>query len=92
MQMLWTNTRMDKLAVAQQAFTELRMMDSTTSSYTTMVLRGEEPQPRAPATDDDSDDDDNNGPDLGPKSLSSIALAHMLGMFSLPFSHQSLTL
>ncbi|KIM80298.1 hypothetical protein PILCRDRAFT_9821 [Piloderma croceum F 1598] len=75
-QMLLTNTRMDKLDAAGRAFAELGMMDGTTSSYTAMVLNGEQPQPHIVAADDDNEDDD-NGPVTGPKSLSSIELARI---------------
>ena len=51
-------------------------MDGTMSSYTKMILRGEQPQ----AADADDEDDD-NGPEAGPKALSSIELAHSPGMF-----------
>jgi hypothetical protein len=37
---------MDKLSSASRAHTELGMMDGTTLSYTEMILRGEQPQPR----------------------------------------------
>jgi len=57
---------------------ELGMMDGTTSSYTEMILRGEQPQPRA-AVGDADDEDDDNGPEPGPKALSSIELAHSPG-------------
>src|SRR5882762_10570190 len=75
-QMLQTNTRIDQLDAARRVFAELGMMDGTTSSYTAMVLRGEQPQPRvAPADADlDNEDDNDNGPAPGPKSLSSIEL------------------
>jgi hypothetical protein len=89
-QMLLTNTRMDKLDAAGRAFTELGMMDGTTSSYTAMVLNGEQPQPRTMTADDDDEDDD-SGPVTGPKSLSSIELARIPGMFSLSFSLHELT-
>ena len=89
-QMLLTNTRMDKLDAAGRAFTELGMMDVTTSSYTAMVLNGEQPQPCTMTADDDDEDDD-SGPVTGPKSLSSIELARIPGMFSLSFSLHELT-
>jgi len=79
-QMLLTNSRMDKLSSASRAHTELGMMDGTTSSYTEMILRGEQPQVRATAEDADNDEDDDNGPEPGPKALSSIELAHSPGM------------
>jgi hypothetical protein len=60
--------------------TELGMMNGTTASYTAMILRGEQPQPRVVAAVDEDDDND-NGPVSGPKSLSSVELAHTAGMF-----------
>ena len=62
------------------AHTELGMMDGMTTSYTAMILRGEQPQPRVPAAVDEDEDDD-NGPVLGPKSLSSVELAQTAGTF-----------
>jgi hypothetical protein len=79
-QMLLTNSRMDKLSSASRAHTELSMMDGTTSSYTEMILRGEQPQARAAVGDADNDEDDDSGPEAGPKALSSIELAHSPGM------------
>ncbi|KAH9994306.1 hypothetical protein BJV74DRAFT_877659 [Russula compacta] len=73
-QMLRTIRRLDKLAAARRAHTELGMMHGTTTSYTAMILRGEQPQPRVPAAVDEDEDDD-NGPVSGPKSLSSVELA-----------------
>jgi hypothetical protein len=81
-QMLLTISRMDKLSAASRAHAELGMMDGTTASYTAMILRGEQPQPRAQAVDREDDDDD-NGPELGPKSLSSIELARSPSMVSM---------
>jgi hypothetical protein len=80
MQMLQTIRRLDKLAAARLTYTELGMMDGTTASYTAMILRGEQPQPRAAAAANEDDDDD-NGPVAGPKSLSSVELAHTAGRF-----------
>jgi hypothetical protein len=54
------------------------MMDGTTASYTTMILRGEQPQPRVVAAVD-KDDDNDNGPVSGLNSLSSVELAHTAG-------------
>lgn len=54
-------------------------MDDTTTTYTAMILNGGQPQPRALAEADDDEDDD-NGPASGPKSLSSIELAHTAGI------------
>jgi hypothetical protein len=79
-QMLRTIRRLDKLAAARRAHTELGMMDGTTASYAAMILRGEQPQPRVPAAVDEDEDDD-NGPVSGPKSLSSVELARFVGMF-----------
>ena len=56
------------------------MMDGTTSSYTEMILRGEQPQARVAAGDADNDKDDDNSPEPGLKALSSIELAHSPGM------------
>jgi hypothetical protein len=76
-QMLLTNSQMDKLSSASRANTELGMMDGTTSSYTKMILRGEQPQAWAAVGDADHD----NGPKPGLKALSSIELAHSPGMY-----------
>jgi hypothetical protein len=89
-QMLLTNLRMDKLSSASRAHTELGMMDGTTSSYTEMILRGEQPQARA-AGDVDDDEDDDNGPEPGPKALSSIELAHSPGTSFICISFDSYT-
>jgi hypothetical protein len=78
-QMLRIISRMDKLSAPQRAHTEQGMMDGTMSSYTAMIQRGEQPQPRAEAVEEDDDDD--RGPEPGPKSLSSIELACTPGMF-----------
>ncbi|KAH9992964.1 hypothetical protein BJV74DRAFT_795662 [Russula compacta] len=72
-QMLVTITRLDKLALAGQVFSQLGMMEGTTSSYTARMLRGEQPQPIVSAAGEEDDDD--NGPSPGPKSLSSVELA-----------------
>ena len=77
MQMLRTNVRMDKLAALRRMFTELGMMEGTTSAYMEMILLGGRPQPKAAATF--TDEDNGSGPDPGPKSLSSIQLAHVAG-------------
>ena len=61
-------------------------MNGTTSSYTAMIQRGGKLQPHAAATDKEDDDDDNNGPVPGPKSLSSIELAHSHSKFSTFYS------
>jgi hypothetical protein len=68
---------MDKLAALQRRFTELGMMEGTTSAYTEMILLGGRPQPKAAVTF--TDEDDGSGPDPGPKSLSSIQLAQVAG-------------
>jgi hypothetical protein len=85
-QMLRTNCRLDKLLAACQVFTRLGMMDGTTSSYQDMLLRGGQPQPRAPMGTDNNMDNDDNGPAQGPKSLSSIELAHTPGALPLLYS------
>jgi hypothetical protein len=53
------------------------MMDGTTAEYTAVIFSREQLQLRAlpPAEADDSEDED-NGLAPGPKSLSSIELAH----------------
>ena len=78
-QILQTNCRLDKLQAAHKVFTRLGMMDGTTSSYQAMILRGEQPQPRAPMDADNNMDNDNYGPVQGPKSLSSVELASTPG-------------
>jgi hypothetical protein len=79
-QMLVTISRLDKLASAGRVFSQLGMMEGTSASYTAMILRGELPQPRASKDDDDDDEDNDIGPAHGPKSLSSIELAHRVGL------------
>ena len=79
-QMLQTICQLEKLAAAHHAHTELGMMDGMTTSYTAMILRGEQLQPRVPAAVD-KDEDDDNGPVSGPKSLSSVELAWTTGTF-----------
>jgi len=76
-QMLLTNSRMEKLSLASRAHTELGMMDGTMSSYTEMILRGEQPQVRAAAGDADNDEDDDNGPEAGRR------LCHLLSLLVL---------
>jgi hypothetical protein len=80
-QMLHTISRLDKLEAARRVFTKYRMMEGSTSSYTAMVLRGEQPQPLAdPSEDDDQDNEDYDlGPVSGPKVLSSIELSKTPG-------------
>ena len=81
-QMLRTLCRLDKLAAAHGAFTQLGMMDGTTASYTAMILAGGKPQPRAIIPKTDTDDEpgvDDNGPAAGPKVLSSVKLGQRPG-------------
>jgi hypothetical protein len=78
-QMLWTICRLDKLGVAQRAFTELGMMDGSTATYTAMIQAGGEPQPRAVVEGAGDYDDEDNGPAPGPKTLSTIELAWLPG-------------
>ncbi|KAI0245200.1 hypothetical protein BJV78DRAFT_1277494 [Lactifluus subvellereus] len=78
-QILRTISRLDKLAAAQRAFTQLGMMDGTTASYTAMIREGGRPQPRATLMADDGDEDDDSGPVAGSKALSSVELAHLPG-------------
>lgn len=70
-QMLRSNSRMDKMAFARRVFAEQGMMTGTTSSYTAMILRGEQPSVIEAA---DIEDDD-MGPVSGPKVLCSVQLA-----------------
>ena len=79
-QMLLTVSRLDKLSAASQARAELGLMDGTTASYTAMILRGGQPQPRTVVANNGGDDDDNGGPMPGPRSLSSVELADTPGM------------
>jgi hypothetical protein len=80
-QMLQTISRLDKLAAARCVFTKHGMMEGSTSFYTAMVLRGEQPQPLLDPTDDDQDNEDHDlGPVSGPKVLSSIELAKTPGV------------
>ena len=80
--MLHTISQLDKLVAACHVFTKYGMMEGSTSSYTAMVLRGEQPQPLVdPSEDDDQDNKDYDlGPVSGPKVLSSIELAKTPGM------------
>lgn len=81
-QMLRTLCRLDKLAAAHGAFTQLGMMDGTTASYTAMILAGGKPQPRAIIPETDTDDEpgvDDNGPAAGPKVISSVKLGQRPG-------------
>lgn len=84
-QMLRTISRLDKLAAMHRVFTMHGMMEGSTSSYTTMVLRGEHPQPPTNPTEEPEDsggyEDCDLGPASGPKVLSSIELAKTPGMF-----------
>jgi len=79
-QMLQTISWVEKLAAAQRAFTQLGIMDGTTASYTSMIQNGGQPQPQATLKVGDADEGDNSGPVAGPKSLSSVELAHLPGM------------
>ena len=79
-QMLQTISQLEKLAAAQKVFTQLGMMDGTTASYTGMIQDGGQPQPRATLEADNTDEGDDSGPLAGPKSLSSVELAHLPGM------------
>ncbi|KAF8487903.1 hypothetical protein F5888DRAFT_1796499 [Russula emetica] len=74
-QMLKTISRLEKLAAARRAFTQLGMMDGTMASYTAMVQEGGQPQPQPALEADDGDDSDDSGPVSGPKALSSVELA-----------------
>ena len=88
LQMLRTNSRLDKMSFARRIFTEWGMMLGSTSSYTAMVLRGE--QPAVPVEADQEDGSNDMGPTSGPKVLSSIELACTpckLLFFSLPLTH-----
>jgi hypothetical protein len=77
--MLVTISRLEKLSSASRVFSQIGMMDGTTSSYTAMILRGELPQPKA--LDNDDDDNDDVGPVNGPRCLSSVELACTPGLF-----------
>jgi hypothetical protein len=70
-QMLRTNSRMDKMAFARRVFAGQGMMAGTTSSYTAMILRGEQPSVMEAADMEDND----MGPAFGPKVLCSVQLA-----------------
>jgi hypothetical protein len=72
-QMLRSNSRMDKMAFARRVFAEQGMMAGTTSSYTAMILRGEQPSVIDAA--DMPVEDDDMGPVHGPKVLCSVQLA-----------------
>jgi len=45
------------------------MMDGTMSSYTEMILKGEQPQAWGAVEDADNGEDDDNSPEPGPKAL-----------------------
>jgi hypothetical protein len=83
-QMLRTNSRMDKMAFAQRAFAERGMMMGTTSSYTAMILRGE--QPVVPVEEMAGQEEDNMGPVSGPKVLSSVELARTPRRYTTSFT------
>jgi hypothetical protein len=89
-QMLLTISRIDKLAAALQIHAELGRMDGTTTSYTAMIQRGEQPQPCVAAANNEEYDDD-IGPEPGPKSLTSIELARTPGMPICDFTFHVLT-
>ncbi|KAJ6609298.1 hypothetical protein B0H10DRAFT_2166369 [Mycena sp. CBHHK59/15] len=79
-QMLVTLSRLDKLAVARHEFASRGMMTGTTSSYTAMVLAGDQPQvtavqAAANVAADKEDIDDDDGVVHGPRSLLDIELA-----------------
>ena len=73
LQMLRTNSRLDKMLFARRTFAEQGMMAGSTSSYTAMLLRGE--QPAVGEAADQEDDSNDMGPTSGPKVLSSVELA-----------------
>ena len=73
LQMLRTNARLDKMSFARRTFTERGMMSGSTTSYTAMLLRGE--QPAVPVEANLEDDSNDMGPTSGPKVLSSVQLA-----------------
>jgi hypothetical protein len=74
-QMLRTNSCLDKMSSARRAFAERGMMAGTTSSYTAMLLRGEQPAAEEPDVDELEDDVNDMGPVSGPRVLSSVQLA-----------------
>ena len=74
LQMLGTNSHLDKISFALRTFTEQGMMSGTTSLYTAMLLRSE--QLAVPAKVNQEDDSNDMGPILGPKVLASIQLAY----------------
>ena len=84
--MLLTISRLDKLAAARRVFTGHGMMEGSTSSYTAMVLRGEQAQPLVDDPTEDDDQDNDLGPVSGPKVLSSIELAKTPGASQFDFS------
>lgn len=71
MQMLDTNSRLDKMAFARTHFASRGMMQGTTLSYMAMVHRGEAPEtPLVPQRADlEQDDNDDLGPVEGPKPV-----------------------
>jgi hypothetical protein len=90
LQMLRTNSRLDKMSFARRTFAEQGMMAGTTSSYTAMLLRGEQPAVVRKPADQEDDDSNDMGPTSGPKVLSSVQLAVTPRMFLL-FFHLRLT-
>jgi hypothetical protein len=75
LQMLRTNSRLDKMSFARRTFTERGMMSGSTSSYTAMLLRGEQPAVPVEANQEDDYETNDMGPTSGPKVLSSVQLA-----------------
>ena len=73
LQMLRTNSRLDKMSFARRIFTEHGLMSGSTSSYTAMLLRGEQVPVPVPANQEDDSND--MGPISGPKVLCSVQLA-----------------
>lgn len=83
--MLKTISRLEKLAAARRAFTQLGMMDGTTASYTAMIQEGEQPQPRPTLNVDGGDNGDDGRPITGPKALFSVELACNPGMIPIVY-------
>jgi hypothetical protein len=84
-QMLQTISRLEKLAAALRTFTQLGMMEGTTSSYTAMIQAGGRPQPRAALQAAITDEGADHGPVAGPKALLSVKLARLPGTIRLFF-------
>lgn len=83
--MLQTISRLEKLAAALRTFTQLGMMEGTTSSYTAMIQAGGRPQPRAALQAAITDEGADHGPVAGPKALLSVKLARLPGTIRLFF-------